>query len=620
MDPAAQDEAPRHYPLNGLDLSFSRYHHRPLDGVDVIANRLMTRWLFPTRSPPESPATPLTNTLEQPLVFSNRLDADTPTNPVFHANTPEPRRRPAYYLRTHHLGRENDDLPADVRVLLLSQATHGGGHPCLPADGQDLASTRAVLLAALRRHAFETSHPELRPWLTFHPRGHRDPVRVDCGGECCFARRYDLDAEESELPEDGFPECEYARGTAKDWPRRSTWHLRAAHRSSACAPNERLLFPGGALLQDARRRLGARLWSLGPVAVPPPVKGVMSGLATRLGASKVPESHLPVEPGNHTARQRVLTAPYYHYSTTLRTRRSRSEPPPGAYIYTAVPDAYIHSTRGGFQPKSYTSFLQDGSQEPRLFLRGQFSREQALIPLYVPCMRTSEVEHRVRRRSLSRRHVARMFHEPSGTGGSVLDIEARPEPRTLPPRCGWCNSEKHTAARCPVAASSRCKCGPFPTYHTAKTCPIPCSRTCGSALPRNHPRHARAMTCRSRCCMCGLRGHSGKDCRLKRCRCGSQHLGQDCGWKPGCGVRGCDRYLCGVHCRECGSTERPFVGWRCGGCLGNGEPVRGKVEQRVKRRRGKRKERKGADEKDKNGKKVETEGRADRGRGRKKVT
>ena len=206
-----------------------------------------------------------------------------------------------------------------------------------------------------------------------------------------------------------------------------------------------------------------------------------------------------------------------------------------------------------------------------------------------------------------------MFHVPSDRGGCVLDTEGWPEPRVLPGCCGWCSSEKHTAKRCPVSPLNRCKCGPFPVYHTAKNCPVPCSRPCGSPLPRNHRKHRNAMTCRYRCCMCGIRGHSGKDCRLKKCRCGGQHLGQDCGWNPVCRVPRCDRYLCGVHCRECGSTDRPFVGWRCAACLGNGEPVREKVEQRAKRRRGQRKGKKGAE---RDGGHVVATSKADKGRGR----
>ncbi|TPX11767.1 uncharacterized protein E0L32_007504 [Thyridium curvatum] len=133
----------------------------------------------------------------------------------------------------------------------------------------------------------------------------------------------------------------------------------------------------------------------------------------------------------------------------------------------------------------------------------------------------------------------------------------------------------HTAPACLVAKVNRCKCAPFPTYHRAKACPVPCARCppitttadgdkkgkgkdtgAGAGAAVRATRH-RAMTCKVRCCMCGIRGHSGHECRQMRCRCGGAHLGQYCGWQPGCRVEGCDRYLCGVHCDECEDRGKP---------------------------------------------------------------
>ncbi|KAK3985147.1 hypothetical protein QBC44DRAFT_335526 [Cladorrhinum sp. PSN332] len=128
---------------------------------------------------------------------------------------------------------------------------------------------------------------------------------------------------------------------------------------------------------------------------------------------------------------------------------------------------------------------------------------------------------------------------------------------------------------------------PFPTFHTADRCSVPCRRDCGNKHSTGSFQHRNAMTCRSRCCMCGIRGHSGKECRQKRCRCGEAHLGQDCGWNPTCRIQGCDRYLCGVHCQDCGSLERPFVGKRCWKCLGFAEPIQ-HPETKSSRRRNKK--------------------------------
>lgn len=131
----------------------------------------------------------------------------------------------------------------------------------------------------------------------------------------------------------------------------------------------------------------------------------------------------------------------------------------------------------------------------------------------------------------------------------------------------------HTAANCPVAKQNRCKCGPFPQYHVAAKCAVLCSRDCGNAHPPGHFKHKNAMTCKARCCMCGIKGHSGSQCKLKRCRCGGSHLGQDCSWKVECRVEGCYRFLCGLHCSECGMSREQleegtrFEGRKCAVCL-----------------------------------------------------
>lgn len=151
----------------------------------------------------------------------------------------------------------------------------------------------------------------------------------------------------------------------------------------------------------------------------------------------------------------------------------------------------------------------------------------------------------------------------------------------------------HMAPQCPVAPQNRCKCVPFPQYHVAAKCTVPCARDCGNAVSPGHFKHKSAMTCQSRCCMCGMRGHSGTKCKLKRCRCGGSHLGQDCRFHPECRVPGCDRFLCGVHCQECGQGRAAreegvaFVDQKCPAC---GEEGAG---DRTKRRRNRPRHRRG---------------------------
>lgn len=147
----------------------------------------------------------------------------------------------------------------------------------------------------------------------------------------------------------------------------------------------------------------------------------------------------------------------------------------------------------------------------------------------------------------------------------------------------------HTATHCPVAKQNRCKCGPFPQYHVAAKCAVLCSRECGNTHPPGHFKHKNAMTCKARCCMCGIKGHSGSQCKLKRCRCGGAHLGQDCTWKVECRVEGCYRFLCGLHCSECRMSREQlgegsrFEGRRCPVCLGTASLLDGVVVQGTER-------------------------------------
>lgn len=155
------------------------------------------------------------------------------------------------------------------------------------------------------------------------------------------------------------------------------------------------------------------------------------------------------------------------------------------------------------------------------------------------------------------------------------------------------HNNPHIAPQCPVAKQNRCKCMAFPQFHVSAKCPILCARDCGNRLPPGHFRHKNAMSCQLRCCMCGIKGHSGMKCKLRRCRCGGTHLGQDCRFHPECQIRGCDRFLCGIHCHSCGLDRGQLgdglvlVGQRCPTCRGKeGFPLvllspRGSVQART---------------------------------------
>lgn len=221
------------------------------------------------------------------------------------------------------------------------------------------------------------------------------------------------------------------------------------------------------------------------------------------------------------------------------------------------------------------------------------------IPIAVfPLKSLSALDKLSRRRSLSRTHIRAMFVDKPEW---IVEDSAPINPRTPRPKracancaqyahetahcpsgCGYCNSDEHEAPDCIMKSTNRCKCRPFPQFHRASECRVQCSRRCGAPDPPGTYKHMNAILCSHRCCMCGTKGHSGKQCSLKRCLCGGEHLTQDCRWKVECVVKGCNFYLCHLHCRECGvkkgkGAENAFVGRTCQACLKNGVPVSAKA-------------------------------------------
>ncbi|KAI0398523.1 hypothetical protein F5Y17DRAFT_7271 [Xylariaceae sp. FL0594] len=213
--------------------------------------------------------------------------------------------------------------------------------------------------------------------------------------------------------------------------------------------------------------------------------------------------------------------------------------------------------------------------------------------IFFPLKPLSELDKRSRRRSLSRSHIRAMFvdniqHSTSPDSGRT-QIQTHPcsncaqyTHKTKECRwdCGHCGLAGHRADSCPMGAQNRCKCMPFPQFHGSGRCHVRCSRRCGNPHPPGDHRHKNAMLCSHRCCMCGVWGHSGRKCALKRCPCGGdrRHLTQDCRWKVECAAPGCSFYLCAIHCRECGTKrekgpENAFVARTCRDCLRNGAPV-----------------------------------------------
>lgn len=246
-------------------------------------------------------------------------------------------------------------------------------------------------------------------------------------------------------------------------------------------------------------------------------------------------------------------------------------------------------------------------QPPGLFMASRLPATHALAQelIVLPRQALLDLERRVRPRSLSRTRIAEMFNwdtvlkESRTRGNPEMTCENCESPLHPTNRCfltcRWCGAANptvvqhedrfpgsgnpHLGPSCPVAKRNRCKCSNFP-HHVAKQCPILCSRSCGNTISPGHFKHKNAMTCASRCCMCGMCGHPGTKCKLKHCRCGDyNHLGQDCRVHTECGAQNCDRYLCGIRCQSCRLDRARLeegvglVGKQCPACRGVDGPV-----------------------------------------------
>ncbi|KAL0930679.1 major facilitator superfamily transporter [Colletotrichum truncatum] len=137
--------------------------------------------------------------------------------------------------------------------------------------------------------------------------------------------------------------------------------------------------------------------------------------------------------------------------------------------------------------------------------------------------------------------------------------------------CGHCGQRWHTVDACESVPRNHCKCSPFPQRHLAKRCLVVCTAECPKT-DRDQPGseyHRNAMMCKARCCMCGLLGHAGRDCHLKRCRCGVAHLTIDHpSERRRCVVEECPRWYCTKHCQhsKCKAELAKLGEEKCSSC------------------------------------------------------
>ncbi|KAK4226555.1 hypothetical protein QBC38DRAFT_480074 [Podospora fimiseda] len=603
--PPPDERPPRHYPLDVVDSiaigDLRNYEHRRITARDVLIHRLMSDlmrpsqytaphylwpWYFPAVTWDRSTVNPKVypHAFEGPFNdYPSKLAADYCVLEGLTFLSPEPNKVHPYYPGTylspigqhrvmHLVARsylENDD-PALREWLSRARP------PRIPPNTLSEPLQAGDVLLHMDR---KKQQKKYRKRLEFHRMGSQKYISENHADHLHSVQLAIARNDKHSL---------YDGGTSKEWCRRyldkecegihgprrgmndTHWTINSGIAVAPCLPT----WP---------ERLPHHPWIMTVVAFK------IKGQTARFGC---PWNQFSNPGPRHSC----------HISNRLPRRRCRSEPRWGAW---------------------------GGLTSARFPQRATLKQNEApqRIELVFPTMTIAELDRRSRRRSLSRRNIEDMFiprerleyrsPNPEAAWKPVCENCKDTRHKTVEcwAPCGFCGApghyavteawesiqqhdldpeqfdldapgyiRPHYAPTCRLPAGSRCKCMPFPTFHTADRCSVPCRRDCGNKNPTGSFQHKNAMTCKSRCCMCGIRGHSGKECRLQKCRCGERHLGQDCRWKPTCRIKGCDRYLCGMHCQDCGSLERPFVGKRCWKCLGFAEPLESPDTKWSKRR------------------------------------
>ncbi|KAK4044077.1 hypothetical protein C8A01DRAFT_12411 [Parachaetomium inaequale] len=643
----AQRHQSRNYPLDIPSLPFHRYDHRRLTARDILVHRLMAEFMNPSRAYPTAVFRNWEGwQLTAPGTALHRASEEGRSGHPSASGTIEDYELLERLLFTWDSKWMNPEVPYEDDY----EDCLGHVFQAPPDKAYDFGE---LILDVASRHYFEVDDAAMRVWISragrprpvegHQPTHHRKSTLQMLFSEYVLGHAHWEGLDWSER---------YSARLSRLRPKLNIQDQLSLYDGGACLPTLRQTGDMNASgSRGARRAFDTGHWTIRefsymfpmPTALPswPEVNPLMrhvlqppwierTWLGNPIGIGRLAH-HRPLDLSIRAGRGRNCDGIWAtgRNPSGIRDdedgrpsrprRRCTSEPPPGVFAAAFVPlPKEVHYTR----------------------------RVQILYAR----MTLSQLDKRSRRRSLSRGRIEEMFdwdtHLQSSrnapptssiakTGGSQkpqqqhcenCTSQAHRTPSCRAP-CGHCGAPSpndpgtvdmmrlypedpplyayvhlnpHQAPDCPVARHNRCKCVAFPTFHTAAQCGIPCRRACGGTGNQATSRrpgsfqHRNAMLCRARCCMCGIRGsHSGRECRQRRCRCGGAHLGQDCGWKPECRVRGCDRFLCGVHCRECGSIERPFVGWRCGRCLGVEIPLEGGEGGRGTKRGGRRRGKKG---------------------------
>ncbi|KAI1451262.1 hypothetical protein F4805DRAFT_471789 [Annulohypoxylon moriforme] len=494
-----------HYPLNGLDLDFSLYEHKPLGAHGIMVNRIMEDYMAPKRSTAEVYDKYVRDALFKEVKERDRLlglDVQVLSK----------------ILQTDYNWPFN---PKDVKPLYEPPLSVIMRYLDIFITSDTKTDVDSAILGLVERHYLE-ARPSIRIWLKhFHSyRSHAIKPQHGPG-----------------------------------WKKDVVEHLRGFQEASETQYRHHL-YSGGHYL---------------PINVSPDARFSIDPCFTATPWFNI----LKRPPRTHFSRRKVIV------------RSPRKTPTPLANMASL--------SRG--RPQYSVSVPPAGTWGTAAIHSINSSKLEEKFIIYFPRYRLSEIDKFSRRRSLSRTHIRAMFtSKPELYYKSPTENDSSKPlkhacnncaqfthlTKNCPSQCGFCGSPFHKASSCPVKSSNRCKCRPFPQYHIAQECYVRCSRACGCPNHSGHFNHKNAMMCSYRCCMCGIKGHSGRKCSLKKCLCGEQHLTQDCRWKVECPTKGCNYYLCRLHCRECGKktekgTNDHFVGRTCQDCLKNGAPVSAKA-------------------------------------------
>ncbi|KAI2618081.1 hypothetical protein GGS26DRAFT_392824 [Hypomontagnella submonticulosa] len=478
-----------HYPLNGIDLDFRRYEHRPLGARDIMVNRIMEDYMNPKRI--------------KPYMYSGLFDLELLFNPI--------------------KGRDRE-LGLDMQILwkLLKTKYHWPSVaeearriylPAIDVFFQYLGYSvvreiptafETIILDMVERHYVE-SDPLMQTWLKHF--------------NACYASK--------------------RNPGRQDWKKTMVEHMKELQKNAEVHQCYSL-YSGDHQV---------------PVHVPRDIRFSIDPCFT--GIARLDTVLLSRDSARPYDSVRRVTM--YDLEGVKRGRPKRSSSAPLYDAWSTAQFQGIHMPRTIFYPRRPLALLD------------KLSRRRSLSRTHIRAMFTDKPKWF---REKPRKQIRKDIKHPCTNCAQRTHLT-----KDCPSCCGYCRSTDHKANICPVKASNRCKCMPFPQYHLAGECPVRCSRRCGCPDHPGHFKHKNAMLCNYRCCMCGTKGHSGRKCSMKECPCGEQHLTQDCRWKVECPAKDCNYYLCRLHCRECGKkkekgSQDQFVGRTCQDCLGNGIPVR----------------------------------------------